>query len=113
MNTPRTDALDEKHGEAITPFDVNKLCVDVLNSHEEIELELIAEQEKVRELREALSYMLGPIDDEKIGWRGRNPPSNDHFGCEFCAKSHLDCTLIEHQDDCPVTIARAILEKTK
>ncbi len=81
--------------------------------YQQLERELSAEQEKVKQLREAFSYMLGPIDDEKIGWRGRNPPSNDHFSCEFCAKSHLDCTLIEHQDDCPVTIARAILEKTK
>jgi len=99
-DTPRTDA---QAGDSIVV--ATWMC-------RQLERELAAEQEKVKMLREALTHMLGPIDDEKVGWRGHNPPTNDHFGCEFCAKSHLDCTLIEHQDDCPVTIARATLEAT-
>jgi len=97
------------YAQGVTDKGMKMLCDAVLT----MDRELAAEQEKCKMLREALAHMLGPIDDEKVGWRGRNPPTNDHFGCEFCAKSHLDCTLIEHQDDCPVTIARATLEATK
>ena len=112
MNTPMTNELEKFLIESNASSDLGKF--QRMTGHARwFEAQLIESQEKVKELREALAHMLGPIDDEKIGWRGRNPPSNDHFGCEFCAKSHLDCTLIEHQDDCPVTIARAILEKTK
>ena len=106
MNTPLTDAEEfQREGSA--------MWVVKAGFARQLERELSASQEKVRELREALAHILGEKDMENVGWRGRNPPRNDHFSCEFCAKSHLDCTLIEHQEDCPVTIARAILEKTK
>lgn len=62
-------------------------------------------------LREALVGLMGTeAVEEKIGWRGSNPPSNEHFSCEFCGESHLDFTLIPHLDNCPILAARAALE---
>ncbi len=48
--------------------------------------------------------------DELIGWRGSRPSTPDLFRCEFCDAEHLDCTLIQHSETCPVTLCRAAAE---
>ena len=70
--------------------------------------------ERVKALTEALRGMGfgGQFVDEKIGWMGTYPhPKTDHFKCEFCFAEHLDCTLIAHSSECPVTLARAALSQ--
>ena len=102
MKTPRTDAMCfDSFEHPLTRQNCEMVKADDCR---QLERELA-------EAVEALAYLLGPIDNEKSGWRGQNPPSKDHFSCEFCAKSHIDCTLIEHLDDCPIPLARAILAK--
>lgn len=64
-----------------------------------------------RGMREALERMgFGSLrDDELVGWRGHSASSNDLFQCEFCRREHRDSTLIEHEANCPVLLARAAL----
>lgn len=57
-----------------------------------------------------LSWPSDPAD-EPVGWLGQSAPTNDHFQCEFCGRSDLDCTLIPHEASCPVLAARAALSK--
>lgn len=44
---------------------------------------------------------------ENIGWLGSGASTIDHFRCEFCGQEHLDCTLIEHTEGCPILACRA------
>lgn len=64
------------------------------------------------ELLAGLQYLLGPKDDENIGWR-RHTGHATLMTCEFCGKHHEDTTLIEHMSDCPVTVTRALIAKHK
>lgn len=57
------------------------------------------------------SMFPGDLAEEKVGWRGLNPSGPDWFSCEFCGAEHLDCTMIPHIADCPVTLARAALQQ--
>lgn len=50
---------------------------------------------------------------EQIGWLGVKGSTINHFQCEFCGQEHLDCTLIEHTDDCPVLACRAAVTKAE
>lgn len=56
----------------------------------------------------ALEELLGPEDDPRIGWSGRNG-TNEVFACEFCGATHGDCTQIQHTERCFITKARAAL----
>lgn len=72
---------------------------------------LLSTSASERGMREALMKMgFGLLrDDEQVGWRGASPSSNDLFQCEFCGREHRDSTLIEHEANCPVLLARAAL----
>ena len=55
----------------------------------------------------------GSEDDPNIGWRGECGDDIGRFYCEFCAARHHECTEQPHEDDCPITIARAALALAK
>jgi len=61
MNTPRTDAVGESLVSEYEQTDFNRF-IRMINHAEQLERELTAEQEKVRELREALSILEQQID---------------------------------------------------
>lgn len=73
----------------------------------EREAQLEAENKAMRAIFAALGFDKQP-GEERIGWRGCSEISIDHFACEFCRAEHLDCGGIQHADDCPVTLIRAL-----
>lgn len=121
--TPQEDALihdlaqkrtqlrlcEEHAGSMAKDFDASLLIVQT--DRDQARAQLAESEAGVGAMREALENVLGSVDDPKIGWR-RNSPSLDLLTCELCGKAHEDCTLIEHQSDCPITIGRAALAST-
>lgn len=114
--TPETDALP-KH------YQYRSLCSGLIyadsyaaGNSEAIKYVQIKDARRFEQqrdaLREALECVLGPRDDENIGWR-RHSGDPNKFTCEFCLESHEDSVAISHKADCPVTTARAVLEATK
>lgn len=77
------------------------------------ESELTTLRTRVAKMEEALKEFGfgGDAAQERIGWRGVYPvPStNAHFRCEFCMEEHEDSGKIQHQETCPISIARAAL----
>lgn len=65
------------------------------------------------ELVEALSGLLGPSDDPRLGWRGHHDGDPMQFECEYCRVRHEDCTLLPHTATCATTVARALLAKAE
>lgn len=80
---------------------------------ENAESELTTLRTRVAKMEEALKEFGfgGDAAQERIGWRGVYPvPStNAHFRCEFCMEEHEDSGKIQHQETCPISIARAAL----
>lgn len=64
-------------------------------------------------LVEALEALMGPEDDEHLGWRGTAAASDQHFQCEFCHQESIDSMKTRHKDDCPILIARRALQLAK
>ena len=62
---------------------------------------------------EAMGFSSTTNYDENVGWHGSLASSPDYFKCEFCGTENLDCTKIEHSDECPVTIARMAVGYTE
>ena len=73
--------------------------------------ELIAKDEAIAELVEALKALIGHDHDDPLsGWRGHGG-DDILFECEYCRAKHEDVTLIPHSDDCPVAKGRAAIAK--
>lgn len=92
-------------GESVEEAAANAaFIVEACNSH-------AALVSRVAELEGALRVLFGSgIDQELIGWRGLAKTDVGRiFACEYCHAEHLDCTLIAHTAECPVTICRAAL----
>jgi len=69
----------------------------------------IAQRDK---LLAALETLVGTQDNPQNGWRGTQG-TDALFACEYCSKTHLDCTQIVHLDDCPVPKARSAIAEVK
>lgn len=60
----------------------------------------------MKKILSKLGFDSGSRSDEKIGWRGTGASNADMYKCEFCGQEHLDFSLLEHQQDCPVVYLR-------
>jgi hypothetical protein len=63
-------------------------------------------------LRAALLRLLGPRDDERIGWRSTLATNSDVFCCEFCGAEHADANRIDHKAYCSVVLTRTAIATT-
>lgn len=102
-------ALHRADRERIKGLEVQR---DYANEQNRRQYELLEIRERRIASLEAALRVLMPseyISTEKIGWRGTSPPTNDHFQCEFCNASDLDCILIPHKIDCIILRLRALL----